>query len=35
LVATIEWLRWWPNEGFFPQTEQIFGMRPGSVASVV
>jgi hypothetical protein len=23
LVATIEWLRWWPNEGFFPQTEQI------------
>jgi hypothetical protein len=21
-VATIEWLRWWPNEGFFPQMEQ-------------
>jgi hypothetical protein len=24
LVATIEWLRWFPNPGFFPQTEQIF-----------
>ena len=25
-VATIEWLRLFPNEGFFPQTAQIFGM---------
>src|SRR6187551_2306633 len=24
-VATIEWLRWLPNPGFFPQTEQTFG----------
>ena len=23
LVATIEWLRWFPKDGFFPQTEQI------------
>jgi hypothetical protein len=22
-VATIEWLRFWPNEGFFPQIAQI------------
>jgi hypothetical protein len=22
LVATIEWLRLWPNEGFFPQMAQ-------------
>ena len=22
LVATIEWLRWLPNDGFFPQMEQ-------------
>ena len=26
LVATIEWLRLFPNEGFFPQTVQIFDM---------
>ena len=25
-VATIEWLRLFPNDGFFPQTAQIFGM---------
>jgi hypothetical protein len=25
-VATIEWLRLWPNDGFFPQTAQIFAM---------
>jgi hypothetical protein len=24
-VATIEWLRWLPNPGFFPQTEQTLG----------
>ena len=29
LVATMEWLRLFPKEGFFPQTEQIFDMRPG------
>jgi hypothetical protein len=23
-VATIEWLRWFPNPGFFPQIEQTF-----------
>ena len=23
-VATMEWLRLWPNEGFFPQIAQIF-----------
>jgi SAM-dependent methyltransferase len=33
-VATIEWLRLWPNPGFFPQTEQTFGMRPRSLADV-
>jgi hypothetical protein len=33
-VATIEWLRLWPNPGFFPQTEQTLGMRPRSVADV-
>ena len=26
LVATIEWLRLWPNDGPFPQTWQTFGM---------
>jgi hypothetical protein len=26
LVATIEWLRLFPNPGFFPQTAQIFDM---------
>src|SRR5712691_12155797 len=30
-VATIEWLRLWPNEGFFPQMAQIFDMGRGSV----
>jgi hypothetical protein len=25
-VATIEWLRLWPNDGFFPQIAQIFAM---------
>src|SRR5581483_8845464 len=25
LVATMEWLRWWPNPGFFPQIEQTLG----------
>jgi hypothetical protein len=25
-VATIEWLRWWPKEGFLPQTEQTLDM---------
>src|SRR4051794_41436788 len=24
-VATIEWLRWLPNPGFFPQMEQTLG----------
>jgi hypothetical protein len=23
-VATIEWLRWWPKLGFFPQIAQTF-----------
>jgi lipase (class 2) len=32
LVATIEWLRWLPNDGFFPQMEQILDMRAPSVA---
>ena len=27
LVATIEWLRLFPNEGFFPQMAQTFDMR--------
>jgi hypothetical protein len=31
-VATIEWERWLPNDGFFPQMEQIFDMAAGSVA---
>jgi hypothetical protein len=26
LVATIEWLRLWPNDGPFPQTWQTLGM---------
>jgi hypothetical protein len=25
-VATIEWLRLWPKDGFFPQTAQILAM---------
>ena len=25
-VATIEWLRLWPNDGFFPQTAQTLAM---------
>jgi hypothetical protein len=31
-VATIEWERWLPNPGFFPQTAQTFDMTRGSVA---
>jgi hypothetical protein len=30
--ATIEWERWLPNEGFFPQIAQIFDIAAGSVA---
>ena len=26
LLATIEWLRLWPNEGPFPQTKQTLGI---------
>ena len=28
-VATIEWLRLFPNDGFFPQTAQILAMTAG------
>ena len=28
-VATIEWLRWLPKLGFFPQTEQILDIAAG------
>jgi hypothetical protein len=28
-VATIEWLRLWPNDGFFPQTAQTLAMDAG------
>jgi hypothetical protein len=28
-VATIEWLRWWPKPGFFPQTEQTLDIGAG------
>ena len=28
-VATIEWLRLWPNDGFFPQIAQTFDMAGG------
>ena len=28
-VATIEWLRLWPNDGFFPQMAQTFDMAAG------
>src|SRR5439155_26287581 len=31
-VATIEWLRWWPKPGFFPQTAQTFDMRRPRIA---
>ena len=33
-VATMEWLRLWPNEGFLPQMAQIFDMRLTSVPEV-
>ena len=28
-VATIEWERWWPKAGFFPQMAQILLMAGG------
>ena len=28
-VATIEWLRWWPNDGFFPQIAQTLDIGGG------
>ena len=28
-VATIEWLRLWPNDGFFPHTEHTLDMTRG------
>src|SRR6267142_3137577 len=34
-VATIEWERWLPNAGCFPQTAQTFDMTRGSVAELL